>query len=45
LPSARVTLAMVDGQVRMRDGKVLGVDESEIAREARRLAADVWRRF
>jgi len=45
LSSARVTLAMVDGQVRMRDGKVLGVDESEIAREARRLAADVWRRF
>jgi putative selenium metabolism protein SsnA len=45
LPSARVRHALVDGQLRMRDGEVLGVDKRAVATEARARAADVWQRF
>jgi putative selenium metabolism protein SsnA len=44
LPSARVTLAMVHGVVRMRDGKVQGADAIEIARKSQEQAAKVWAR-
>jgi putative selenium metabolism protein SsnA len=45
LPSARVTTVLVDGRERLRDGKVLGVDEREVAAKSRELAAAMWQRF
>lgn len=45
LPAARVSMAMVGGQVRMRDGVVLGIDERKLAADARTLAENVWARF
>lgn len=45
LPSARVRHAMVDGKLRMKDSRVEGIDENEIASRARELATCVWERF
>jgi cytosine/adenosine deaminase-related metal-dependent hydrolase len=45
LPTARVTTAIVNGQLRMTDGRILGVDEPEIAAKSRELATAMWRRF
>ncbi|MCB9851348.1 MAG: putative aminohydrolase SsnA [Phycisphaerales bacterium] len=45
LPSARVTDALVDGKQRLENGKVLGVNKREVTDEARRRAAEVWKRF
>jgi putative selenium metabolism protein SsnA len=45
LPSACVTLAMVNGEVHMRDGRVVGVDEGEIMSKSRERAAEVWARM
>ena len=45
LPNARVTTVLVDGRERLRDGRVLGVDEREIAAKSREQAAAMWRRM
>lgn len=45
LPNARVTTVLVDGKERLGDGRVLGVDEREIAGKSRELAAAMWRRI
>ncbi|MCP4593725.1 MAG: putative aminohydrolase SsnA [bacterium] len=45
LPTASVSLAMVNGAVRMENGRVLGVDEAEVAGKSRELAAKAWERF
>jgi putative selenium metabolism protein SsnA len=45
LPTAPVRMAMVDGTVRVAEGRVLGVDEAQILSRARELAAGVWERF
>lgn len=40
-----VTMTMAAGQVLMRKGKLLTLDEEAIASEARRLAPSVWERY
>ena len=45
MPTAPVRWAMVDGQVRLRDGVVLGADEVEVAAKSRELARRLWERF
>ncbi|MCK4660174.1 MAG: putative aminohydrolase SsnA [Phycisphaerae bacterium] len=45
VPTAPVRLAMVNGQLRMRDGVVLGVDEEEVAIKSRELARRMWERW
>lgn len=45
LPTARVRTTIVNGQVRMEDNRILGVDEHEIAAKSRELAAAMWERF
>ncbi len=45
LPTAPVRLVMVNGQVRLKNGAILGVDEAEIAGKSRALAARLWERF
>lgn len=42
---APVRTAIVDGRIRMRDFRVQGVDEVEVASEARRRAKALWRRM
>ncbi|MBI1280280.1 MAG: putative aminohydrolase SsnA [Anaerolineaceae bacterium] len=42
--SSMVTSTIVEGQVLMRDGQLLTLDESEIAREALDFAPKVWER-
>ncbi|HVP09565.1 MAG TPA: putative aminohydrolase SsnA [Phycisphaerae bacterium] len=45
LPNARVTTTIVDGRVRLESGRVLGIDEHEVAARSRELAAAMWKRF
>ena len=45
LPNARVTTTIVDGRVRLENGRVLGMDEHEVAAKSRELAAGMWKRF
>lgn len=40
-----VRTTIVAGEIRMRDGKLIGVDESAVAAEARGLAARLWKRI
>ncbi|MFH0799674.1 MAG: amidohydrolase family protein [Pseudomonadota bacterium] len=42
---AEVRTAIVGGAVRMRDFKIAGVDEELVAKEARKLAKQLWRRI
>jgi cytosine/adenosine deaminase-related metal-dependent hydrolase len=42
---APVRTAIVDGRVRMKDFRIQGIDEAEVAREARRRAKALWRRI
>ena len=45
IAQAPVRTAIVDGRVRMRDFRVLGVDEGALAKEARKRAKALWRRM
>ncbi|NLM64316.1 MAG: putative aminohydrolase SsnA [Firmicutes bacterium] len=45
LPGAAVNTTIVGGQVLMRDGELLTVDERELAARARELAAALWNRI
>jgi len=45
LPNARVTTVLVDGRERLRDGRVLGVNEREVMAKSREAAAAMWRRM
>jgi putative selenium metabolism protein SsnA len=45
LPNARVTTTIVDGRVRLEAGRVLGLDEHEVAAKSRELAAGMWKRL
>jgi hypothetical protein len=40
-----VNTTIVGGKIRMLDRQLVGVDEKELAREARRLAASLWQKF
>jgi cytosine/adenosine deaminase-related metal-dependent hydrolase len=40
-----VTTTIVAGQVLMRDGELLTLDEAAIAAEARTIAPEVWQRY
>jgi putative selenium metabolism protein SsnA len=40
-----VTTTMIDGKIVMRDRVIEGVDEGEVARRARSLSKDVWKRY
>ena len=43
--NAPVRTAIVGGQVRMRDFRMVGIDEQALAREAGRLSKRLWKRF
>jgi cytosine/adenosine deaminase-related metal-dependent hydrolase len=40
-----VRTTIVGGKIRMRDFEITGIDETEVAAEARRLAGKLWRRM
>lgn len=43
--AAPVRTTIIDGKIRMRDFRLAGIDEAALAREARRLAARLWKRM
>jgi putative selenium metabolism protein SsnA len=45
LAGARVQTTMVDGKVLMQDGRLLFLDEEEVAARARELAGKLWERY
>ncbi len=45
LGAATVRMTMVDGEIRMMDGDIIGADEGETAMRSRELADGVWERF
>ncbi len=45
IADAAVNTVMINGRLVMKDGLLPGIDESQIAEEARRVAERVWQRF
>lgn len=45
LGQSRVNTVMVDGKLRLQEGRVLGLDEEKIAHHSRLLAEKLWERY